>query len=54
MKRIYGEKEGVQLLYMLAKYGFNGSLYQDEDPGSLDFWNSNELDKILIGLSDFP
>ena len=54
MKRIYGEKEGVQLLYLLAKYGFNGSPNQYEDKEHIDFWKSNDLDKVFIGLSDFP
>ena len=54
MEHSYSEKEWIQLLYMLARYGFNGSplLYRKKE--DQEFWKSEELDKILIALSDFP
>ena len=52
-QEIFGEKQGIQLLYMLAKYGFNGSPFPfGNDRG--DFWESNGLDNVLVGLSHFP
>jgi len=55
MKNRYGEKQGVQLLYMLAKYGFNGSpLASSEVIEFSEFWFSYELDKVISALSDLP
>ena len=56
MKKFYGEKEGVQLLYMLAKYGLNGSPLApvNKDRSRYSYWSSDELDKSLAALSSFP
>ena len=53
-KEIFGERQGLQLLYMLAKYGFNGSPYPFQRRTSGDLWESDDLDKVLTALSDFP
>ena len=54
MKQFYGEKQGVQLLYMLAKYGFNGSKLAYKGIKNAQYWSSDELDKNLVALSAFP
>ena len=54
MEHSYSEKEWVQLLYMLARYGFNGSPLSYRKKEEQEFWKSEELDKILVALSDFP
>lgn len=53
-KQSFGNTEGVQLLYMLARYGFNGSPYPFQEREGWTFWRATELDKILVALSDFP
>ena len=54
-KASFGEREGVQLLYMLARYGFNGSPIAFKlNEKHWEFWQSHEIDKILVALSDFP
>ena len=54
-QQAFGKKEGVQLLYMLARYGFNGSPYRLRiKKENQEAWRSHELDKVLVGLSDFP
>ena len=53
-QEIFGEKEGVQLLYMLAKYGFNGSPFPFKQREDQAFWKAEELDNVLVALSDFP
>ena len=54
MKQSLGEKEGVQLLYMLAKYGFNGSpLAFEINKEDWEFWKSDELDQALVALQIF-
>lgn len=51
VKEIFGET-GTQLLFMLRKFGFNGShLAHPEDA---DAWKKNELDEVLLALTDFP
>ena len=50
-QELFGEKQGVQLLYMLARYGFNGSPYRFPNA---ELWDAKGLDKVLSGLSDFP
>ena len=56
MKEFYGEKEGIQLLYMLAKYGLNGSPLApvNKHRRRYSYWSSDELDKSLAALSSFP
>ena len=53
-KEIFGEKQGVQLPYMLAKYGFNGSPFPFQHKTHGDLWHSENLDRVLIALSDLP
>ncbi len=50
-QEIYGKKEGLQLLYMLQKYGYNGSdrIAFDSSP-----WKAEELDDALTMFSDYP
>lgn len=53
-QEIFGEKQGVQLLYMLARYGFNGSPYPFSQRTHSEMWDSKGLDKVLAGLASFP
>ena len=53
-QKIFGEKQGVQLLYMLARYGFNGSPYPFSNRTQPEMWDSEGLDKVLAGLASFP
>lgn len=50
-KEIFGDKEGVQLLYMLKKHGFNGSSLRTANSSP---WKTDELNDILTALSDYP
>ncbi|HAR44527.1 MAG TPA: hypothetical protein DCS07_18160, partial [Bdellovibrionales bacterium] len=49
--KIFGAKLGPRLLFMLGRYGFNGSAYANADS---DQWSPREIDDVLIGLSDYP
>ncbi|MBO9668384.1 MAG: hypothetical protein J7501_16415 [Bdellovibrio sp.] len=51
VKEIYGQREGVQILYMLSKFGFNGSHLRT---AAASLWKSTELDDVLTALSDYP
>nr|BFD62829.1 hypothetical protein BdHM001_15100 [Bdellovibrio sp. HM001] len=51
MKEIYGEKEGVQLLFLLKQFGFNGSHLRTTKASA---WYASELDEILQALQDYP
>lgn len=51
MKSIYGEKEGLQLLYLMKVFGFNGSHLRTKFASA---WRSDELNEILQALSDYP
>lgn len=53
-QQIFGEKEGVQLLYMLARYGFNGSPFPFPLNNGRELWDSEGLDNVLTALSHFP
>ena len=53
-RQIFGEKQGIQLLYMLGKYGFNGSPFPFKREGDRELWSSEELGKVLTALSHFP
>ena len=53
-RQLFGEKQGVQALYMLAKYGFNSSPYPFRKEEDREFWNSDELDRVLSSLSVLP
>jgi hypothetical protein len=50
-QKIFGDKEGVELLYMMEQYGLNGShiVHQDAKP-----WSSNDLKPYLEGLAAVP
>ncbi|MDG0815570.1 hypothetical protein [Bdellovibrio svalbardensis] len=50
-KEIFGDKEGLQLLYMLKRHGFNGSALRTKNASS---WKANELDDVLTALGDYP
>jgi hypothetical protein len=50
-QEIFGEKVGVQLLFMLGRFGFNGSHLKVRNA---DLWKSEELDTALLTLSDLP
>jgi len=51
MQEIYGKKQGLQLLYMKAKFGYNGSdkVVRDSSP-----WKDSELDDVLTMFSNYP
>lgn len=51
VQEIYGKKEGLQLMFLLNKYGFNGSskVVSNASP-----WTARELDDILTMFSDYP
>ncbi len=51
MKKLFGEKESHRLLFLLTRYGFNASHFQNRysDP-----WKPEELDEVLLAISDFP
>lgn len=48
---LFGSKVGVQLLFMLGRFGFNGSHLRIKNA---DLWKSDELDSVLLTLSDLP
>lgn len=48
---IFGET-GTQTLFMLRKFGFNGSHIAHHRDA--DAWKKSELDEVLLALSDFP
>lgn len=50
-QRIFGEREGLQLLYLFMRYRINGSHIQAVDTSP---WEAAELDSIILGLSDLP
>ena len=49
--KIFGPKLGPRLLYMLGRYGFNGSPYSTFNS---DQFKVSEIDDVLVGLNDFP
>ncbi|WII73306.1 hypothetical protein QJS83_05410 [Bdellovibrio sp. 22V] len=51
MKEIYGDDEGVQLLYLLKTFGFNGSHLRTANASA---WRPDELNEILQALHDYP
>lgn len=50
---IFGDKQGLQLLYLLERYGINGSHYNRVSKLS-DPWTASELDEVILGLAAFP
>ncbi|MGE9744553.1 hypothetical protein [Bdellovibrio bacteriovorus] len=51
VKKIYGDTEGVQLLYLLKTFGFNGSHLRTNLASA---WRADELNEILQALADYP
>jgi hypothetical protein len=51
VQEVFGAKRGLQLLFMLERYGFNGSEFTQTNA---DAWKDTELDRVLVGLSAFP
>jgi hypothetical protein len=50
-KELFGERTGLQLLFMLSRFGYNGSHLR---VANADPWTSEELDSVLLTLSDLP
>jgi hypothetical protein len=50
-QQIFGERQGLQLLYLLARYGYNGSHLAFAGARA---WTVEELDDLLIALADYP
>lgn len=50
-RELFGDRVGLQLLFMLGRFGFNGSHLRVDDSSP---WTSPELDTILLALSDLP
>lgn len=50
-QELFGDKVGTQLLFMLGRFGFNGSHLRIKNA---DLWKSEELDTVLLSLSDLP
>ena len=53
MKEIFGDDTGLQLLYMQRRFGLNGSHIIKESTRATP-WRKDELDTVLLGISDFP
>jgi hypothetical protein len=51
VQELFGERVGLQLLYLLGRYGFNGSHLRIQNA---DLWTHAELDVVLLSLSDLP
>lgn len=51
VQAIYGDREGIQLLYLLKTFGFNGSHLRTKLASA---WRPDELDEILQALNDYP
>jgi len=51
MEEIFGKKTATHLLFMHRKFGMNGSHLAYENA---DSWKKEELDLLLLALSDFP
>lgn len=53
VKEIFGNDVGPQLLFMHRRYGMNGShIVKEATEAAL--WKKEELDTVLLALSDFP
>lgn len=51
IQEIYGATEGLQLLFLLKTYGFNGSHLRTKHASP---WTAPELNEILQALADYP
>lgn len=54
VNEIYGEPQGTQLLFMLGKFGFNGSRVRELQPENYSPLRKEELDDILMSLDSLP
>lgn len=54
VNEIYGKPNGTQLLFMLGKFGFNGSRIRTGLADNYSPWRSHELDEILVSLDALP
>ena len=50
-QRIFGNRVGLQLLYIFVRYQVNASHLQAKDTSP---WTTEELDDVILGLSDLP
>lgn len=50
-KAAFGEKEGLRMLYLMDRFGFNSSadIYKDSSP-----WKAKELDVAISSMEDMP
>lgn len=51
INQIFGTDTGLQLLYMQRRFGMNGSHIVRDGAAA---WKKEELDDVLLSLSDFP
>lgn len=51
LKEIFGPEIGVQLHFMQARFGLNGSHIIKENAAP---WRKEELDTVILAISDFP
>lgn len=51
IKNIFGQEEGKQLLFMHRKFGMNGSHLIEPYTAA---WSKQDLDALILSLSDFP
>ncbi|WP_408098425.1 hypothetical protein ACJVC5_05810 [Peredibacter sp. HCB2-198] len=51
LKEIFGPEIGVQLHFMQRRFGLNGSHIVKENTSA---WKKDELDTVLLAISDFP
>lgn len=51
VRNLFGPEVGVQLLFMQRRFGLNGSHLVASESAP---WKKQELDTVLLGLSDFP
>ncbi len=49
--QVFGEREGLQILYLFLRYRINASHFQKDDTVA---WTADQLDSLLLGLSDLP
>jgi hypothetical protein len=49
--RVFGEREGDRILYLLLRYGYNASHFGEADA---EAWDVDELGDLLLALGDFP
>lgn len=50
-EKLFGKKLGTKLLYMISRYGLNGSHLVFKDARA---WGEDELDSYLQGIQDLP